>query len=149
MRMSEEEEIGRILGKLGYYWKNFDLFRQAITHSSSVGGAITSNERLEWLGDSILDTVVAERLFERAPGARESFLSQTRADMVCEKRLSELAEEIGVGNILIVGRGAESVRYNRRALADCMEALVGAAFLDGGLPAARLVVEKMGVMADV
>jgi len=124
---------------LGYRFRDAELLRQALTHRSY--GAL-HNERLEFLGDGILNCVVAEELFRRFPRMNEGDLSRLRASIVNQQSLCEHAQNIGVGGHLLLGEGElKSGGIQRPSiLADAMEALIGAVFLDGGYAAARDVV---------
>ncbi|MDO6682584.1 MULTISPECIES: ribonuclease III [unclassified Oceanobacter] len=122
--------------RLGYTFKNEQLVTLALTHRSKGG---TNNERLEFLGDSILNFVVAEDLYQRFDQAREGKLSRLRARMVKGKTLADLAREFDLGDFLILGSGELKSGGHRREsiLADTVEALIGAIYLDAGLDAAR------------
>jgi ribonuclease-3 len=125
-----------------YYFTNADLLQQALTHRS-VGRS--NYERLEFLGDSILNMVVSTRLFELYPLAPEGDLSRMRARIVRGKTLSEIAVELGLGRHLNLGEGEMKSGGFRRAsiLADALEAFLGAIYLDGGYAACRKVIETL------
>jgi len=127
---------------IGYYFDNIELLQQALTHRSY--GAF-HNERLEFLGDGILNCVVAEHLFLKYPQINEGGLSRLRANIVNQKSLSEHAQNIGLGAYLLLGDGEiKSGGIQRPSiLANAMEALIGAVFLDGGYLAAREIVVKI------
>jgi ribonuclease-3 len=122
--------------RLGYTFHDEQLVTLALTHRSKGG---TNNERLEFLGDSILNFVIAEDLYQRFGLAREGKLSRLRARMVKGKTLADLAREFGLGDFLILGSGELKSGGHRREsiLADTVEALIGAIYLDAGLDAAR------------
>nr|WP_283777753.1 ribonuclease III [Sansalvadorimonas sp. 2012CJ34-2] len=122
--------------KLGYTFNDPDLAVLALTHRSYGG---RNNERLEFLGDSIVNFLIAEDLFRRFPEAREGQLSRLRARMVRGKTLAELAREFGLGDFLLLGSGElKSGGFRRESiLADTVEALLGAIFLDSGMDACR------------
>lgn len=134
---------------LGYTFANRGLFVEALTHRSfaneSKNAGIADNERLEFLGDSVLGMVVSTLLTARYPGAKEGELTRRRADIVCEASLAEAARRVGVGEALRVGRGEEQSggRGKARLLACGLEACVGAVFLDGGFGPAFAVVERL------
>lgn len=118
------------------------LLRQALTHSSYANEGQrreTHNERLEFLGDSVLQLVVTEWLFETNPSWPEGRLSQARAAIVCEPTLAEAAQTLQIGNQLHLGRGEERSGGRRKPslLADAVEAMIGAVYLDGGLGRAK------------
>ena len=106
-----------------------DLLRQALTHRSH--GA-NNNERLEFLGDAVLDTIVAQLLFAHDDKAREGELTSRRASLVNGKNLSELARQLGIADALLLGRGEANGEVKESILEDAFEALVGAVFLDAG-----------------
>ncbi|MCE9640561.1 MAG: ribonuclease III [Betaproteobacteria bacterium] len=126
----------------GYSFGNPDLLRQALTHRSF--GA-THNERLEFLGDGVLNCVVAALLFERFPQLPEGELSRLRASLVNQQSLFETAQRIDLGRHLQLGEGEVKSGGAQRPsiLADALEALIGAAFLDGGFDAARALVARL------
>lgn len=118
------------------------LLQEALTHSSYANESsrrYTHNERLEFLGDAVLQLVVSEWLFEQNPQWTEGQLSQARARIVCEATLAEAADKLSLGDCLRLGRGEERSggRTKPSLLADAMEAVIGAVFLDGGLERVR------------
>ena len=126
---------------LNYRFNDAQLFRQALTHRSSPGH---SNERLEFLGDAVLDFVVSEVVYRSMPEASEGDLSRLRASLVKDTSLAERAIELGLGEHLILGSGERKSGGHRREsiLADTLEAIFGAVFLDGGFDAATAVVAR-------
>ncbi len=126
----------RLLHRLGYEFRDEALFDLALTHRSC--GAV-NNERLEFLGDSILNFVVGEWLFERFPQAKEGQLSRLRAQMVKGETLAEIAREFDLGPCLNLGEGEMKSGGCRRdsILADAVEAIIGAIHCDSGMPAAK------------
>jgi len=135
--------------KLDYDFKRTALVRQAITHSSFIHeqglDAIECNERLEFLGDAVLELCISDFLYHRHPNMAEGELTQRRANLVCEATLSALARQINLGNYLRLGMGEsqEKGREKDSILSDAMEAIFGAIFLDGGIDAARNVILRM------
>jgi ribonuclease-3 len=133
---------------IGYRFKNISLLQNALTHSSYANerwhNSLMSNERLEFLGDSVLGMVVAEYLYQTFPDRPEGELTRMRADMVCEKTLAAVAGRIGLGQHLMLGNGEEQGggRSRNSILADAVESVIAASFLDGGMPAARSFIEK-------
>ena len=125
--------------KLGYHFKNIGLLEHAMTHSSYAnehrGSGVTSNERLEFLGDSVLGMVVAEHLFSTHPDMPEGELTRTRAALVCEGSLYEVAKALDLGRYLRLGRGEDAGGGRKRPsiLADATEATLAAVYLDGGI----------------
>ena len=139
---------------IGYRFGNITLVQNALTHSSYANerwhDSLRSNERLEFLGDSILGMVVAEHLYKNFPNRPEGELTRMRADMVCEQSLANVAEKISLGQHLLLGHGEERFGGRTRAsiLADAVESLIAAAFLDGGMEAARRFIERF-ILTDV
>ena len=133
---------------IGYRFKNIMLLQNALTHSSYANehwhNSLLSNERLEFLGDSILGMVVAEYLYRNYSDRPEGELTRMRADMVCEAALAVVAGQLGLGNHLLLGHGEELFGGRERAsiLADAVESVIAACFLDGGMDAARGVIER-------
>lgn len=131
---------------IGYRFRNISLLQNALTHSSYANerwhNSLLSNERLEFLGDSVLGMLVAEYLYRNFPNRPEGELTRMRADMVCETTLAGAANRIGLGNHLLLGHGEEQGggRSRDSILADAMESVIAACFLDGGLDAALQVV---------
>ena len=127
---------------IGYRFRDISLLQNALTHSSYANerwhNSLLSNERLEFLGDSVLGMLVAEYLYKTFPDRPEGELTRMRADMVCEKTLAAAANRIGLGNHLLLGHGEERFGGRNRdsILADAMESVIAACFLDGGLEAA-------------
>ena len=128
---------------IGYRFQNITLLQNALTHSSYANerwhNSLLSNERLEFLGDSILGMVVAEYLYRNFPDRPEGELTKMRADMVCETSLAAVAERIGLGQHLLLGHGEDRLCGRNRAsiLADAVESVIAASFLDGGMAAAE------------
>ena len=133
---------------IGYRFQNINLLQNALTHSSYANerwhNSLMSNERLEFLGDSVLGMVVAEYLYRTFPNRPEGELTRMRADMVCEKTLAAVAGRIELGKHLMLGNGEEQggVRNRESILADAVECVIAAAFLDGGMSAARKFIEQ-------
>ncbi|MDK4680080.1 ribonuclease III [Kingella negevensis] len=134
-----------IQDKIGYAFKNIKLLQQALTHRSY---SAQNNERFEFIGDSILDYVVAKMLYDAFPNLPEGRLSPLRAQLVKEATLAEIARELGLGNALYLGMGELKSGGNDRAsiLADAMEALFAAISFDADFHTAENVVR--GLFAD-
>ena len=130
------DKLKRLEKKIGHTFVNDDLLKRAITHRSA---GSRHNERLEFLGDSILSLVIAEALFHRFPDVSEGDMSRMRATLVREKTLAELAREFDLGEYLILGPGElKSGGFRRESiLADTVEALIGAIYLDVGMEPVR------------
>lgn len=133
---------------IGYKFKNIALLQNALAHSSYANerwhNSLMSNERLEFLGDSILGMCVAEYLYRTFPDRPEGELTRMRADMVCEKTLAAVAGRIGLGGHLLLGKGEEQGggRTRNSILADAVESVIAASFLDGGMDAAKAFIQK-------
>ena len=134
--------------KIGYSFRSRALLVNALTHSSYAnenrGRSCESNERLEFLGDSVLGMVVAEALYRRFPDLPEGRLTRMRAQLVCEESLHRVAGEIGLGAHIRLGKGEEHTggRTRTSILADATEALIAAMYLDGGMDVARGFIER-------
>ena len=140
--------------KLGYTFQNRALLENALTHSSCANesrGKLQSNERLEFLGDSILGMVVADHLYRNHPDLPEGVLTRTRAALVCEDSLVVVAEELGLGEYLRLGKGEEAGGgRNRPSIrADAVEAVLAAVYLDGGIGSARKIIQKYILSREV
>ena len=140
--------INKLEEAIGYRFKDITLLQNALTHSSYANerwhDSLKSNERLEFLGDSILGMVVAEYLYKNFPDRLEGELTRMRADMVCETSLAAVAAKLDLGRHLLLGHGEEQGNGRNRAstLADAVESIIAAAFLDGGMEAAEAIIRK-------
>ena len=124
--------------KLGYTFKNKSILLNALSHSSyanEVRGGVTSNERLEFLGDSVLSVIVSDYIYSKFSDKPEGELTKLRASLVCEKSLCGFAKEIELGRFLRLGKGEDKGGGRERdsILADAFEALLAAMYLDGGM----------------
>lgn len=128
--------------RIAYRFRNADILDEALTHRSA---GTPNYERLEFLGDSLLNYLIAEMLFQANAGASEGDLTRLRASLVRAGTLAEIASELGLGDCLKMGAGElSSGGYRRKSiLADAFEALLGAVYLDGGYDAAREVVARL------
>lgn len=133
---------------IGYRFKDITLLQNALAHSSYANerwhDSLQSNERLEFLGDSILGMVTAEHLYRNFPDRPEGDLTRMRADMVCERALAVVADRICLGQHLLLGHGEEQGggRTRDSILADAVESVIAACFLDGGMDAARSFIDR-------
>ncbi len=133
---------------IGYRFQNITLLQNALAHSSFANerwhNSLKSNERLEFLGDSILGMVVAEYLYSHYPDRPEGELTRMRADMVCETSLAKVAAAIGLGSHMLLGHGEEQGGGRQRAsiLADAVESVIAAIFLDGGMEPAKAFISR-------
>ncbi len=135
------EDIEKFEEILNYKFKDRSLLIQALSHSSYANEkkkSRVSNERLEFLGDSVLSIVVSQYLFEHLTHIAEGELTKLRASLVCEKSLYLFAKQIDLGKFILLGKGEENTGGRERTsiLADAFEAVIAAIFLDGGLEAA-------------
>ena len=134
---------------LGYRYQNRELLRQALSHSSYANevykNSLDSYERVEFLGDSILGFVTAEYLYRTFPMKPEGELTRIRAELVCEKNLAAVAEQIHLGEYLLLGHGESQGggRHRSGILCDVMEALIAAAYLDSGFEEAKGIVYRL------
>lgn len=133
---------------LGYHFKDTEQLTAALRHSSYVnelpGAVLDNNERLEFLGDAVLNLTISHLLMERYPDLAEGDLSRNRAHLVNENKLATIAREIGIGSFLLLGKGEALTdgREKNSILADTTEAVIAAIYLDGGFDAAFAFVEK-------
>ena len=133
---------------IGYRFRNITLLQNALTHSSYANerwhNSLMSNERLEFLGDAILGMTVARYLYQTFPDRPEGELTRMRADMVCEQTLAKVAAKIELGRHLLLGNGEEQGggRNRNSILADAVESVIAACYLDGGLEAAQCFIEQ-------
>lgn len=152
--MQEEYTMEKLEEQIGYHFQDKHLLQQALTHTSYTNerkiNKIASYERLEFLGDAVLELVSSEALFRQNPELSEGELTKMRAAMVCEPSLAFCARDLnlvpfiklGKGELYTGGRGRDSIS------ADVMEALIGAIYLDGGMEYARFFIENH-IMADL
>lgn len=144
--MADYSELESVLG---YRFKDRALLEQALRHASwcneQSGDRVEDNERFEFLGDAVLDLVVGDRLMTRYPQLREGELSVTRAQVVSETGLSEVAAQLGIGQWIRLGKGEEKSggRSKPSILADAFEALLAAVYLDGGFEAVQGMVVRL------
>jgi ribonuclease III len=142
------QELSPLENELGYQFKDISLLREALQHSSYVNEqrdpALQDNERLEFLGDAVLDVVITHILMNHFPQTREGDLSRMRATIVNESQLAAVAQRLNLGQHLLLGKG-EALSHGQEKssiLADALEAVIAAVYLDGGLQNAFDVVER-------
>ena len=141
-------ELNKLEQIIGYEFRDRSLLQRAVTHSSyaneRLGSPYEGNERLEFLGDAVLGTCVGLQLYNRYPDKEEGFLTKMRASIVCERSLGTAGKKLGINEFLLLSRGEESGGGRDRIsiIADCMEAIIGASYLDGGIEAAETVVKN-------
>ena len=134
---------------LGYTFRDKSILENALTHSSYANEnrerGLHDNERLEFLGDSILGFVVADYLYRSFPDRPEGELTRIRADLVCERNLAEAAATIELGSYLLLGHGEEQGGGRKRdsIVSDAMESVIAASFMDGGFAAAKEIIDRL------
>lgn len=130
-------KLERLQSTLDYRFKQLDLLELALTHRSCSRN--TNNERLEFLGDSVLNLVISQHIYEREPEANEGDLSRIRSSLVKEEALARVARDIGLGDFIYLGGGELKSGGFRRSsiLSDTLEAIIGAIYLDSGFEQAR------------
>lgn len=140
-------ELDELQTVLSYHFTQVKYLRRALTHSSYANEQNLSgdNERLEFLGDAVLELAVSQLLYRRFPEAPEGVLTKLRAEMVSEPALAGLAKVIGLDRLILLGRGEEMQGGRERSslLSDAVEAVFGAVFLDGGYQAAENCIEGL------
>ena len=136
-----DKATNRVMRALGYTFRDEALLRRALTHPSA---GKEDNQRLEFLGDAVLQFIMSEKLYAAHPEDREGALTHRRALLVCEAAQSPIAREAGIGEALRMDRGEELTggREKPSVLCDAMEAVLAAVYLDGGMEAAKAVVER-------
>jgi ribonuclease-3 len=138
----------KVFEKLKYTFNDAGLLEQAFTHSSyaheQAPDSLEHNERLEFLGDAVLEVLISELLYKLFPGYDEGQLTKFRAGLVCESSLAKVGREAGIEEYLRLGKGEESTggRHRDALLADAFEAVIGALFLDGGFERARAFIRE-------
>ena len=144
-----EIDYGQLEKILDYSFENPRLLIQAVTHSSyaneTTGDPTNGNERLEFLGDAVLELCMSNILYKRYLDKEEGDLTKLRAAVVCENSLALIGEKLGVCDFLLLGKGEENHggRHRRSLVADAMEAVIGAVYLDGGLEAASVLISRI------
>lgn len=135
----KENWLNRLEERLGYKFKNIELITEALTHKSSKGGK--NNERLEFLGDAVLDLIVGEYLFTKFPDVDEGDLSKLRASLVNEKGFEKLAKYINLGSYIFLSQAEENNKGREKAsiLSNAFEALIGEIYLESGLEVAQRI----------
>jgi ribonuclease-3 len=134
---------------LGYTFKRHSLLKHAVTHSSFVHeqklNPSDSNERLEFLGDAVLELCISDFLYHRYPEMSEGDLTKKRAALVCESSLAELARGLSIGTFILLGQGeaTEGGREKDSILSDALESIFGAIFLDGGIEEVRALILRL------
>ena len=140
---NRKEALKELQEKIGYQFRDETLLKQALTHSSFANeqkiNKLGNYERLEFLGDAVLELVTSEFLFNENKDMPEGQLTRLRASMVCEPALAYCARDIRLGSYILLGKGEEATGGRKRdsIISDVMEAVIGAIFLDGGIENAK------------
>ena len=143
--MIQEEEFEQ---RIGYRFRDRNLLRQALTHSSYANerhkSRLANNERLEFLGDAVLELTASEFLYKKYPKYPEGELTRLRASMVCEPTLAFCTRELSLGRYLLLGKGEDQTGGRQRdsVLSDALEAVIGAIYLDGGFASAKEFIDR-------
>jgi ribonuclease III len=147
--VSESKDIDLLIKKLGYQFDRPELLEAAFRHSSYVNelgnSDLDDNERMEFLGDAVLDLAISHILMELFEDAKEGDLSKFRATVVNEKGLCQVAEDLELGDYVLLGRGEELTKGREKPsiLANCMEALLGALYLDAGFIKTKEIIHRL------
>ena len=151
---NRKEALKELQEKIGYQFRDETLLKQALTHSSFANeqkiNKLSNYERLEFLGDAVLEMVSSEFLFRENPEMPEGQLTRMRASMVCEPALAYCARDIDLGSYILLGKGEEATggRGRDSIISDVMEAVIGAIYLDGGIEEADKFVKKY-ILSDL
>ena len=141
-------ELNELENRLGYRFQKIEYLQHAVTHSSYANehrmNREKNNERLEFLGDAVLEMISSENLYLTHPQMPEGELTKLRASLVCEQSLAQCAKELGLGEFLLLGKGEEATggRERNSILSDAVEAVIGAIYLDGGFTNAKEFIER-------
>ena len=152
--MNDRNAIGQLEEKIGYTFRNKKLLKQALTHSSFANEQKINKwddyERIEFLGDAVLELVSSEYLYRENPRLSEGELTKMRSSMVCEPALAYCARDIDLGKFIFLGKGEEATggRGRESITSDVLEAIIGAVYLDGGLEAAKAFIDRF-VLSDL
>jgi len=140
--MAQSKAIASLLKKLAYSFNDIELLNEALTHRSY---ATKNNERLEFLGDGILNFVIADELFKQYPDVQEGDLSRLRSTLVNKESLAEIAEQLNLGEVILLGTGElKSGGFRRPSiLADTVESILGAVYSDGGFESCRDLIVRL------
>lgn len=152
--MLSEQRMAELENKIGYTFQNKDLLRQAVTHSSYANEQKINKtgdyERLEFLGDAVLELVSSEFIYKENPQMPEGQLTRKRSSMVCEPALAFCAREIGLEAFILLGKGEEATGGRKRdsIVSDVMEAVIGAIYLDSDLTKAKEYIHRF-ILSDL
>jgi ribonuclease-3 len=138
------DNLARCQEAIGYQFKNLDLLHSALTHASGADSRLTSNERLEFLGDAILGGVVCELLFHRFPEYLEGELTRVKSVVVSRRTCMKISRQLGLQRFLILGKGMTTQAHvPPSVLADVFESLIAAMYLDGGIDVTREFIHRL------
>ncbi|MBU9742795.1 ribonuclease III [Lachnospiraceae bacterium ASD3451] len=149
-----QEDFKELEDRIGYCFQDAALLRQAMTHSSYSNehrlNRLTNNERLEFLGDAVLEIITSEFLYRKYDTLPEGDLTKMRASIVCEQTLAFCTREIELGKYLLLGKGEDTTGGRERSsiVSDAMEALIGAIYLDGGFANAKEFIHRF-ILTDI
>ncbi len=152
--MIKQEKINEFENKIGYHFQNRNYLRHALSHSSYANemrlSKLANNERLEFLGDAVLELISSEYIFSTNERMHEGEMTKLRASLVCEPTLAMCAREIDLGNYILLGKGEIATGGATRdsILSDAFEAVIGAIYLDGGFTSAKEFIMKY-VLDDI
>ncbi len=152
--MNRSDAIGQLEQKIGYTFREKKLLKQALTHSSFANEQKINKwedyERLEFLGDAVLELVSSEYLYKSLPNMPEGELTKKRSSMVCEPALAYCARDVELGKFIFLGKGEEATGGRKREsiTSDVLEAVIGAIYLDGGLSSAKTFIDRF-ILSDL
>ncbi len=152
--MYKQEELKKLEAKIGYEFKKKELLLQALTHSSFSNeqkvNKLKDYERLEFLGDAVLELLSSRFFFDTYPDMSEGEMTRLRSSMVCEPALAFCARELSLGEFILLGKGEEATGGRKRdsIISDVMEAVIGAVYLDGGIGEAEKFIHKY-ILSDL
>ena len=139
----DTEILDRCQQVLGYRFRNLDLLRSALTHASGANSRLTSNERMEFLGDAILGYVICELLFHRFPEYLEGELTKIKSVVVSRRTCTKISRHLGLGEFLVLGKGmTNQTQIPPSVLADVFESLVAGMYLDGGIEVTKAFIHQ-------
>lgn len=152
--MGKQYTLEELENRMGYHFHDKRLLKQAVTHSSFTNEQKINRqdhyERLEFLGDAVLELVASDFVFRGEPEMQEGQLTKKRASLVCEQALAMCAAELGIGDFIRLGKGEEAMGGRKRSsiVSDVMESLIGAIYLDGGMKSANLFIYRFVLTDD-
>lgn len=152
--MEQRQMVAKLEERIGYRFRNKDLLTRALMHTSYSNehrmGKLDNNERLEFLGDAVLEVISSDYLYHAYPDYPEGKLTRLRASLVCEPTLALCSRDIDLGNCLLLGKGEDATGGRKRdsVVSDAMEAVIGAIYLDGGFDHARAFILRF-ILNDI